>query len=163
MNEELTSPPYPGEAATADGLYTDFGELQKWVALYRDGLNDLVGQEVIPAAQSLPDRRAYTTQPIVVQYQHLLFIRRLREEWDHLVRSFESEWNNSVCVRARISLVQAAALAVNTAFVPHELREARHQQFLERVNRVFESIIEATNRGFSQKSYDPESPGRPGG
>jgi len=140
MSDELVSPPYPGEACTTENLYKYLGDLRDWVLNYRDGLNAIVGAEAIPAVHPLGKKPAYLSQPVTQLFSHLMFIRKLREEWDHIVRLYEDDWDDKHCIRARVVLVQTAAIQLNEAFVPQEVREARAQKHTERMQRAFESL-----------------------
>lgn len=140
MSDELTSPPYPGEACTVDLLYKHLGDLREWVLDLRDGLNAIAGQEIIPAVKPIGKKPAYAAQPVLQHFQHLMFMRKVREEWDHVVRLYEDDWDDKHCIRARLMLVQAAAVQLNEAFVPQEVREARAQQHMERVQQAFTNL-----------------------
>lgn len=142
MSEEIKSPPYPGPGATWRGLYHALYELHDWVVLHRDAVNAAVGRDVVPpVAEAVPLPVAYMSLAVSIQYAHLLYLRRVREEWDHLVRQYESAWDCPACIRARASLTQLAATLVNGAFVPYEQREASGRDTHERMVRSFESVL----------------------
>ena len=151
--EDIESPPYPTEGTTAQGLYNHFKQLRKWILHYRNDINLAVGQEIIPALTDIPNKNAYLTQPVFTFYQHLMLLRHLREQWDHLIRSYEYEedWTCTACIQARTMLIQCAAVLLNGAFTPFEVREARAQQHLEHMQRSFERLT-----AFFKKVMDPE-------
>lgn len=155
-SEEVRSPPYPGEGSTTDLLYANLQGLRSWVLHYRTALNEEVGEQTIPAVKKLPDKKAYVFQPVMTQYQHLMLLRRIREEWDHLVRSYEDAWDCPPCVRRRAMLVQSAAVLLNGAFVPYEVREAHQQKDLERMQRSFERLTELLRKVMDHDDNEPE-------
>ncbi len=155
-DQDIQSPPYPNEGVNPDGLFNMLKALKTWVLTYRDGLNAEIGQDLVPTVRELPDKKAYTTQPIPTQWGHFLFIRALREAWDHLVRTYEDDWDDKACVRQRIMLVQSAAVLLNSAFTPFEHREARKQKDMEELQQMFQRIHQAVVKQMEHKRYDPE-------
>jgi hypothetical protein len=151
MSQEIDSPPYPGEGSNGDVLLGHLKKLRKWVVTQREAMNETVGQEVVPDVREIPDKRAYTSQPVATQYEHLLVLRRLREEWDHLIRCYEDDWNCKTCVRAQAVLMQSAAVLLNTAFTPYEVREMEAHRNTERMHRTYERV-----REFCRKFMEPE-------
>ena len=149
--DDVESPPYPSEGATAQGLFNYIKQLRKWVLHYRDDTNEAVGQEIVPALVDMPDKRAYLSQPVFTQYQHLMLMRHIREQWDHLLRAFEDDWCCKPCVQARTMLVQGAAVLINGAFTPFEVREAKAQQHLDHMQRSFERLTT-----FFRKMSEPQ-------
>jgi hypothetical protein len=139
--DELVSPPYPGEGANHDALYNALKDFRSWIVHYRDALNAEVGQEVIPLPREMPDRRVYAILAVPLQNGHLAFMRRVREQWDHLVRSYESAWDCPPCVRQRVLLVQTAAAFFNDAFTAFEQREARASTEMRRMQRSFDRLV----------------------
>ena len=154
--EDVESPPYPGDGSNADVLFNAFKALRKWVMHYRDDMNMMTCQEIVPNVIELPDKKAYTSQPVCTQFNHLLFMRRIREEWDHLVRIYEEDWNCKACNRAKVMLVQTAAMLINGAFTPFEVREARNQQDLEHMQRSFERLAAFLRKVMNPEDYDRE-------
>lgn len=138
--EDIESPPYPEAGTTATGLYASLRQLRKWADSYRAAHNKLAGQDLVPALRRLPDAQAYAAQPVMTQLGHLLTLRRVRERWDHLVRTYEDDWDDKDCVRQRILLLTAAAALVNAAFDPHEVREARRRTDLEECQRALDGV-----------------------
>lgn len=139
MATDIQSPPYPSETATADALYSNIAALRKWVVAYRDQHNTAVGRLVVPALKKLPARDAYGYQPLKVQFFHLLFLRRVREQWDRLVRTYEDDWDDKRCVQQRALLLVSAAMVVNTAGLSTEQREATGQD-VDRLQSTFDQI-----------------------
>lgn len=150
--EDVESPPYPTEGTTAQGLFNCMKALRKWVLYYRDAINEAVGQEMIPSLVEIPNKAAYLTQPVFTHYQHMMLIRHVREEWDHLIRSYENDWTCKPCVQSRTMLIQCAAVLFNGAFTPFEVREAKsQQQHAEQMQRAFEGLM-----ALFSKIMDPE-------
>lgn len=155
--EDIESPPYPNEGVNPDGLYNVLKQLKKWVETYRTGHNAAVGQDIIPTIKKLPDKAAYTTQPVLTQYAHLLLVRRMRENWDHLVRTYEDDWDDKMCVRQRVVLLQSSALLLNSAFTPYEYREARRQKELDELQATFARVQEVLLKQMEPKKHDPDA------
>lgn len=155
------TPPYPGEGATLDNMYKYLGDLRAWVLAHRDGLNAAAGRELIIEPRPLPAKSAYAIQPISYLAQHFLVLRRIREAWDDLIRRYEDDWNDKHCVRARIVLVQVAAIQVNEAFVPPEVREARQEEFIQQLQRSFEAFNRRFEEMLNGESDEPEPTKKP--
>lgn len=139
--EDVESPPYPNAGTTAQSLYNYLKQLRKWVVYYRDDMNTALGQEVICDVIDIPNKAGYLSQPVCVQYQHLMIMRHLREQWDQVIRDFENDWTCRSCLRARSMLVQAASVLINGAFTTYEVREARQQKDAEMMQRSFERLV----------------------
>lgn len=152
--EDIESPPYPGEGTNTDVLYNLLRALKKWVTTYRARHNKAICQDLIPTVRDFPDKKAYLAQPVLTQMHHLTFLRRVREEWDHLVRTYEHDWDNPTCVRARVMMLQAAAVLLNSAFVPFEVREMEAQREPQRLQRVFERLTDALKQHLEPESHD---------
>ncbi len=161
--EDIESPPYPSEWANPDGLYNTMRQLRKWVGTYRPSHNAIIGQDLIPAVKELPDKKAYAAQPVPTMYMHLRFVRRFRESWDHLVRTYEDDWDDKLCVRQRIVLLQSAALLLNNAFTPYEYREAKRQSELENLQQQFSRLQDALTKEMEPKPHDDPDPPQPKG
>jgi hypothetical protein len=138
-SDEILSPPYPNDGSTAQGMVNYISELRKWVLRYRDDLNG--NSDMIPKVIKIPKAEAYLSQPVVTQWQHWMMLRRIREEWDHLVRTYELAWQSPMCRRGQTMLVQAAAVMINGAFTPFEHRELQQNKELERHRRAFNRMM----------------------
>ena len=159
-SEDIESPPYPGEGSTADVMFNHLKALHVWLLHYRDNHNTLIGQELIPAVRAMPEKAAYVSQPIMSQFGHLIALRRIREQWDQLVRTYENDWDYPPCLRSRVMLFQMTAILLNSAFTPFEYREARQQRELEELQRTFERIHAALMEHLEVKRNvpNPEEP-----
>lgn len=162
-SEDIASPPYPTESTNADGLYRTLKALREWLLKYRDSHNSAVGQDVIPAPKSVPNKAAYLTQPVSTQFGHLMYIRRLREQWDHLVRMYEDNWDDPACLRGRVIMFQTATIVFNSAFTPLEHREATAARDADALRRMLENVQTSLTQFMEPRPYDPpqKDPGRP--
>lgn len=154
-SEEIKSPPYPGDGVTVAGLYAAVRGLRAWAAEARDAHNAAAGRELIPPVGDVPARAAYAAQPVPALFGHLLFVRRLREAWDHLVRTYERTWDAAECVRRRVVLLQAAAVFVGQCSVPFEHREARGGKDMRDMQRLFDAAQSVVDAAMSGGNYDP--------
>lgn len=157
--EDIESPPYPSESTAPGGLYNALSELKNWVEKYRDAMNAAVGQEIIPSVKPLADRSAYIYQPVLSLFSHLVVCRRIRERWDHLVRTYESSWDEPMCVRQRALLLQSATLMLNSATTPVEYRETRRQLELEELQQMFSRVQTLLDKAMESDRHDPLSEG----
>ena len=157
MPEEIISPPYPDESATADSLFAALRELRRWIEHYRGGVNEVLGGEAIVAPREIPSRVAYVSQPVCQQFGHLRWLRRIREEWDHLVRTYEDSWDCKACVLQRIVLVRTAAAILADAFVPQEVRELRAEKRAKEMENTFSELFKQLSDFARPASHDPQT------
>jgi len=153
----LASPPYPTEGTTPEGLYAALERLTSWVNTHRDRHNNAVGSPLIPEVQQLPERRAYTSLPVCVLFSHLLFMRKVRERWDHLVRSYEDDWAIGYCVRQRVILLASSAVLINKGFATHEQREFRNRTDLEDCQKTVDGVITALRELMEPEKHEPNT------
>lgn len=138
--EDILSPPYPGEGTTTILLHGMLEELRDWIEGCRAELAGVAGGELIPALAPPMNRAAFARQPVVAQYRSLLFLWRLREGWDDVLRRFEDEWDSAPCVRRRVLLASLAAQHLNASNLSFELREARRHDDLEGLRAMFDQV-----------------------
>lgn len=154
--EDIESPPYPNEGTTADGLLSHLKKLKEWVTTYRTQHNAAVGQDLIPTVKELPLKKTYASLPIYVQIGHLLFLRKVRERWDHLVRTYEDDWDDQLCLRQRVMLLSSSAVLLNNGFSPHEQREFRRRTELDECQRTIDHVAEALKEIMEPETHEPD-------
>lgn len=141
---DVLSPPYPNEMSTAQSLYRHFGDLRKWVDAQRDEVNVLLtrpplsekdGIEQIPLLRELPGDQLYRSLGVGVHFTHLCLLRRIREDWDALLRDYETVWSSTKCVEIRAEILRHAAALVADTSLDNESREARKEQLVKMVAR----------------------------
>lgn len=154
-NVPLNSPPYPSAGATTGTMFNHLEELRDWVDQYRGDHNLAVGSDVIPAIKTFPTRRVYALQPVPTLYSHFMMLRRIREGWDHVVRVHENNWEGDACVREQIMLLQAAAVLLNSAFVPYEQQEAAGHNGLTSLHQIFARLSQDLARHLEPDTNDP--------
>lgn len=153
------NPPYPGDGFSAKALWIAIGKLHEWATAMREeysGQDSGVGV-IIPNLRDLPtEARHYLTQALVIQWGHLILMRRIREHWDHIQRLFEKDPEHPSCLRQRLLTVQSAVNMLNECCVSYERREAdafrRHDQLQTSIENVETQIFE---------QLTPEVPGVP--
>jgi hypothetical protein len=128
MSQEILSPPYPSNLTTARRLYDLLGDVRDWVLTYRDDLNVKAGRDVILLPREPASCELYVGLSVVTHASHVICLRKLREHWDSNLRDHEDAWDCAASVRARIGLVQAAAMLLADAFISDEARELRREQ-----------------------------------
>lgn len=139
-DEELLSPPYPGDGTTTQLIYQRLKELREWANKYLDEINELAGQEQIPPVKKFPRYEVYASQPILIQFEHFVILRQIRESWDELIRDHEDSWDCRQALRRRAMLVSTAAFTLNEAFIPFEVREANTERKLEKLQKRFKHL-----------------------
>lgn len=144
--EDVDSPPYPSEGAAATRLYSSLGELHEWAGARREEINEAARTELIPELNALPPLKIYLGLSVVIQYAHMLFMRRTREQWDHLIRTYEDAWDCRACLNLRAVLIQTAVATLNSAFIPYEQRELHLQKENERMAKMYEQITKNLDR-----------------
>ena len=131
----------PERLNAAAAVFDSLKELGDWVAHYRKCINKASGADLVPEVRATPDKKTYVNyQPVTVQYRHLAYMRTLRRLWDDLVANYEKAWDCPPCLRQRAMLVQNAAVLLNGAFTPQEVREARREQEAEKSQRAWERL-----------------------
>jgi len=155
--EDIESPQYPNEGTTATGLVACLERLHAWVTKYRDAHNKETAQELIPCVKLLPPRSTYTSLPVYVLLTHLLFLRKVREQWDHLVRTYEDDWDDKLCLRQRVMLLASSAVLLNTGFVSHEQREFRRRTELDECQRTIDGVALALKNLLEPEVYEPDT------
>lgn len=159
--QEIISPPWPGDGTNAELLYKRLLELKDWVNHYRDSLNEQVGQDLIPATRKPPKVAVYLIQPVEVQHKHYQVMRLIRAHWDQLIRDFEGEWDSRWRVQRHIMLLQTAVQMFNDAFTSFEVQEARAHEEQDKMQRSFEKLREVMSKivedpeGFFKSNLPP--------
>lgn len=162
MNDEILSPPFPGDGATGHVLFNLLKDLWKWVDIHRDDINEAMSKEVVPELEPFPkENKGYLCQAIVTQWTHFLIMRRIREAWDDVVRNHEDAWDSRLCVGQRAMLFQGAALLLNDAFIPYERREASRHRNMNRMQKMYERICNEIRTNLDPK-YDSKKKHRRG-
>lgn len=156
QQEDILSPPYPDPWVSSHRMYDHLTKLKEWAEEYGPRLNERIGRDVIPAVRKFAPKSAYAMQPVMTLFGHILFMRRLREQWDHLYRQNENSWDNEKCVGRRVLIVQAAILMLNAAFVPQEHREARGHEGMNDLQRIFENIQRVLDSQMEAGNHDPD-------
>lgn len=156
--EDIYSPPYPGEGTSPSILHSMLDELRLWVLNYRASLGSRVGGTAIPCPKQIVPRDGFIVLPVLTQFRSLIFLRKLREAWDDIVRNYEGEWNSPSCIRRQALLVSMAARYLNRALEPFELREARSRDDLQDMYKHFDHIASALKTVWEpDHGKDPET------
>ena len=155
-DEDVISPPYPGVGTAVQGLYGFLVRLHAWVSTYHESHSTMNGQAVIPTLKPLTKKATYIAQPIVTHMTHLMLMRRVREQWDHLIRCYESDWDDESCVRQRVLLLVTCVTMLNSSGSLFEHREMQKQNELESCQKTVESVAEFMRKLMETQSYDEE-------
>lgn len=151
--EDTEMPPYPGDNTVPGVLYEHFKALRRWVDHSRDRLGETAG--VVPKVSPLPPKPVFESQPIMALWSQFLLMRRFREAWDHLLRAYEHDWDDAVCLRGRAVIVQNAATLLNQVATPLEVREAQTQQEAARLQKLFDTLLRQLSLPPEPLKYDP--------
>lgn len=138
-------------------FYDQLVALRRWLEESREAVNEAAGQELINEPHELLERRLYVQQPIADKFRHLLLMRQIREEWDHLVRTYEDAWNCAACLHCRAALLQKAVLLMTDAALSCEHREAKNQAMLDQMNRQFARLTNFFKKVLEPQGHDEET------
>ena len=143
MDEGITSPPYPGNATASSSLYRHLAALRLWLVEQQAILRLHVPQKYADQLVE-PDNMAAETVwdhvGVVDKYTTLMYCRRIRESWDHVVREHEDTWDSKLSLKKRFSVVLMCQHILHEAFVDPELREARQQTTIDRAQHEMKLI-----------------------
>lgn len=143
MKHQLESrPPYPGGLTTTKQLYAYLCELHAW-ANHQIAIL-VLGAEVkpppLPKLRRL-DSTTYYDQPVMEQFRHFVFMRRLRESYDQIDRDHTGEqWNCEFAMRKRFALLQTAVEQLNDCCRLPEPGEASFGRDMEKLHGVFKHL-----------------------
>jgi len=84
-------------------------------------------------------------------------MRKVRERWDHLVRSYEDDWAIGYCVRQRVILLASSAVLINKGFATHEQREFRNRTDLEDCQKTVDGVITALRELMEPEKHEPNT------
>jgi hypothetical protein len=154
MSESIKSPPYPDKESSQASLLSCLQELRRWVNKYREPCNVAIGSVVVPLPTGRLTTAAYSHVPVRAQFSHLLLLRKIREQWDALVRAHEADWDSPESIRARTVILASAASLVNGAIVPVERREAAGVDALDELGRAFQGIRETIDSLLEAKTRE---------
>lgn len=141
MHESERQPPYPGSGTTTKLLLDHMIALHIWTTNQIKILNDVWAKPPLPKLRRCPVEADYVRQPVMDQFRHFVFLRRVQEMYDHIVRTNPgSTWNDESCLRQRVALVQTAIEQLNDCCRPFETREATHARDMERLQGVFANL-----------------------
>ena len=131
MNEEsLTSPPYPSTATGGRSLYRQLIELRAWVEEHQNVLRSYLRPKFadqLVAPDNLPSESVWEGISVVDKYTTLMYLRRLREGWDMVLREHEDTWTSKLALKKRFNLIVLAQHLLHDSFVDPETREAKNQ------------------------------------
>ena len=133
---QISSPPYPGGVTRIDTLYRYLAALRLWLVEQQEALRLLVPPK--HAAQlKEPDNLAAETVwggvSVVDHYTVLMYLRMIREGWDHVIREHEDTWDSKLALKKRFALAVMAQHVLDEAFISPELREARNQTAMDTI------------------------------
>jgi hypothetical protein len=83
-------------------------------------------------------------------------MRKVRERWDHLVRTYEDDWDDQLCVRQRVMLLASSAVLLNNGFSPFEQKEFRRRTELEDCQRTIDAVAVALRTIMEPQTHEPD-------
>lgn len=148
-DNEILSPPFPRDTTTVPRLLSCLSELRGWLLDNRYWANEayatLGGEgDLIPAEEyipSIPDLARYQVVSVQDVFQAYMMLRKLREDWDAMVRVYEENWNARPAVVWRLRLFRMAFAIMHEAFIDPETREARQETFARKVKKVQMKVL----------------------
>ena len=152
MTQDVESPPYPGEHTIPGVLFEHLRSLRGWVDQEVAKLGSV--RDVIPKYASLPAKDGFERQPILYLWQTFIHMRKIRESWDHLLRTYEADWDDAVCIRGRALILQQAVILMNSAGRSPETREIEAQRQAERLHAVYVHLSQQLVAPLQPSSHD---------
>ena len=143
-DNEILSPPFPRDTTTLPRLLTCLSELRGWLLEHRFWANETYANlggdgDVIPLPEHLPqipDASRYQAISVQDIFQTYMMLRKLREEWDAMVRVYEEDWQARPAVAWRLRILRTGYAILVNAFVDPETREAHNETFARKVKKV---------------------------
>ena len=132
--DEILYPPYPAVHIGTSALYESLDELRKWMMAQQDNLRGYLTEKAagrFAVVDTLAPENIWNATSVSDKYNTLTYARRLRELWDHIVRTFEENWDSRTSVGEQYKLVLGAQFILREAFVLPEHREQHEKQMLE--------------------------------
>lgn len=134
MQVEIDSPPYPTPNCSDERLYQLLADLRGWLVAMIPQLAD-EGCVVQGTVGPLLHTNAFRMMSVPDKYAVWVMMRRVREDWDRLLREYEDRWDNMKAVAERGFAVVAAIEAFNWLMLDQETREARVEAHRMRIRR----------------------------
>lgn len=133
-DDGIESPPYPTDHTSALMLYRYLALLRRWLlgeqsrlrALPTDVFPDDYRKRIAGALPPLSSEGSWDLTSVMDKYITLMYMRRIRETWDHILREHEDQtWDRPLAVSKRCSVVLMSRYLVREAFVDSEQRALR--------------------------------------
>lgn len=164
---EITSPPYPRDNTNPDKLFRVLIELGTWVESHREWAEEQAENLNCPYKPFLPDMTFMSKQQIekfrelsvVNLFWNYQVARRIRNEYDNIVRNFEEIelWEGIECVFKRLELLKKASLFLTFAFLDAEKREAKERQFTKGSVKIVPLDPNDLPPGFLDKIFEDKA------
>ena len=123
MNDGIMSPPYPSETTNSRMLYRHIAAMRAWVVEQQEVLRPLVPAKFTESLVEPPTMESVTfwdNVSIIDKHTVLMWIRKIRETWDILLRQHEDAWDTKFALFQRYSVVHSAMMVLTQAFVGRE-------------------------------------------
>jgi hypothetical protein len=150
---EISSPPYPRQSVNPRELCQSIGELYHWVEEQRQWAEDVAIRLQAPQLPYLPpkvpmaitkDYDRFAMLAVTDMHTSWTILRHIREHYDEILRNYESEddWNSDTCSFQRLAVIKAGAFLLAVAYLPHEHREAKQQDFMMQTEKTIAETLE---------------------
>ena len=138
MNDGTTSPPYPSEQTNSRALYNHLEAVRQWVIDQQDTLRGLIPEkyaERLVPPDDLECLEFWDNISVIDKHTVLVWLRRIREGWDQILRQHEDSWDSKLALSKRYSIVINTMHVLQESFVSPELREHQNKQAADKARR----------------------------
>ena len=138
MSDGIMSPPYPSETTNSRMLYRHIAAMRAWVVEQQEVLRPLVPAKFTESLVEPPTMESVTfwdNVSIIDKHTVLMWIRKIRETWDILLRQHEDAWDTKFALFQRYSVVHSAMMVLTQAFVDPKTREFNQEKALAKIRQ----------------------------
>ena len=147
---DVQSPPFPQSTTNVPKLLECLSELRGWVVYYQDWANltfhEIGGDaeiQIVPIGNQLPTiptMQHFTLCGVADMFNTYMLMRRIRESWDKMIRTWENDWENKNAIVWRLRTIRMAVQLLNQAFILPEHREAKVDAFHKKMTRFSQKV-----------------------
>jgi len=125
MND-ISSPPYPSMDVLSPTLYRYMVEFREWWGEHCIQLIELTDPDAFDHEDpdALASESYWENVSVMGKARALLYLRRMREGWDAILRDHEDAWDSDTSIQRQIGLLHMGRNFLNVVFLTPEEYEA---------------------------------------
>lgn len=125
-HDAISSPPWPSDQTSVDDLYAHLKEFWAWIEQQLPPVNRFLHTEEkkIPQPRTIGSLERHRGLGLVRFFHIHLVLRAIREQWDDVIRRFESNWTSPRAYERRADVLRAAVIQANRCYLSDEMLEA---------------------------------------